>query len=53
MKDRVIKKLQDQVKTLSKTIEKGRKNNIPFPTFLELSAKVHRHRLIPDVVQSL
>lgn len=30
MKDRVIKKLQDQVKTLTKTIEKGRKNNIHF-----------------------
>lgn len=25
MKDRVIKKLQDQVKTLTKTIEKGRR----------------------------
>ncbi|TKC34537.1 hypothetical protein EI555_008186 [Monodon monoceros] len=33
MKDRVIKKLQDQVKTLTKTIEKGRKNSIQFPIF--------------------
>lgn len=33
MKDRVIKKLQDQLKTLTKTIEKGKKDNIHFPVF--------------------
>lgn len=41
MKDRVIKKLQDQVKTLTKTIEKGRKDNILL--FFELSAKGSMH----------